>query len=39
MKLIAEKYGKTHVIISNADTRILIRGKKEEIRAEVERCI
>lgn len=39
MKLMAEKYGKTHVIIGNADTRILLRGKKAEIRAEVERCM
>jgi hypothetical protein len=39
MAYIAEKYGKTHVFIGNADTRILLYGSKEEIRAEVERCM
>ncbi len=36
---IVEKYGKTHVIIGNADTRILLSGPQEAIRAEVERCL
>ncbi len=36
---IAEKYGKTHVIIGNADTRVLLYGTKEEIRTETERCM
>ena len=36
---IAAKYGQTHVIIGNADTRILLMGTKAEIRAEVERCM
>ena len=39
MKYIAEKYGKTHVFIGNADTRILLSGPKPAIRAEVERCM
>lgn len=39
MKYIAEKYGKTHSFIGNADTRILLSGTKEEIRAEVQRCM
>ncbi len=39
MQRIADGYGKTHVFIGNADTRILLRGKKDEIRAEVERCM
>ena len=39
MQYIADVYGKTHVFIGNADTRILLRGKKDEIRAEVERCM
>lgn len=39
MKYIAEKYGKTHVFIGNADTRVLLTGTKEQIRAEVERCM
>jgi len=39
MAYIAENYGKTHAFIGNADTRILLRGKRDEIRAEVERCM
>ena len=39
MRYIAEKYGKTHFFIGNADTRILLSGGKTEIRAEVERCM
>ncbi len=39
MAYIAEKYGKTHVFIGNADTRILLSGTQAEIRAEVERCM
>jgi uroporphyrinogen-III decarboxylase len=36
---IVEKYGQTHVIIGNADTRILLNGTRDQIRAEVERCM
>jgi hypothetical protein len=39
MAYMAEKYGKTHVIVGNADTRILLSGSREEIRTEVERCM
>lgn len=39
MAYIAEKYGKTHVFIGNADTRILLEGSKESIYNEVKRCI
>ncbi len=39
MAYIAEKYGKTHVFIGNADTRILLSGTKEAIYAEVARCM
>jgi hypothetical protein len=39
MKYIAEKYGKSHVFIGNADTRILLSGTKEQIREEVQRCM
>lgn len=39
LETIAEKYGQTHVIIGNADTRILLSGTQAEIRAEVERCM
>jgi hypothetical protein len=36
---IVERYGQTHVIIGNADTRVLLTGSKASIRAEVERCM
>jgi hypothetical protein len=39
LKYMVEKYGQTHVIIGNADTSILLRGNKPQIRAEVERCM
>jgi hypothetical protein len=39
LETVVEKYGKTHVIFGNADTRILLSGTKEQIRAEVERCM
>lgn len=39
MAYIAEKYGKTHSFIGNADTRILLMGTKEEIEQEVRRCM
>ncbi len=39
LKSIIEKYGQTHVIIGNADVRILLYGTKAQIRAEVERCM
>ena len=39
MKYIAEKYGKTHSFIGNADTRILLTGTKEDIKNEVKRCM
>ncbi len=39
MKYIAEKYGRTHFFIGNADTRILLSGSREQIRAEVQRCM
>jgi hypothetical protein len=39
MRYVAEKYGRTHVFIGNADTRVLLTGTKEEIRAEVKRCM
>ncbi len=39
MRAIVEKYGQSHAIIGNADTRILLNGSKDQIRAEVERCI
>jgi hypothetical protein len=39
MEYVAGKYGRTHVIVGNADTRILEYGTKQEIRAEVQRCM
>ena len=38
MAYICEKYGQSHVIIGNADSRILQFGTMEQIRAEVKRC-
>lgn len=39
MEYIAEKYGKTHSFIGNADTNVLLRGSKEDIYNEVKRCM
>ncbi len=39
MKAIAERYGRTHFFIGNADTRVLLRADRDAIRAEVERCM
>lgn len=39
MAYIGAKYGKTHAFIGNADTRVLLSGTRQEIRAEVERCM
>ncbi len=39
MAYIAEKYGKTHSFVGNADTRILLSGTKDEIYNEVKRCM
>lgn len=39
MSYICEKYGKSHVIIGNADTRALLYKDREYIENEVKRCI
>ena len=39
MAYVAEKYGKSHAIVGNADTRILLSGTREEIHGEVKRCM
>lgn len=39
MRYIAERYGKSHVFIGNADTRALLSNDRDAIRGEVERCI
>ena len=36
---VTEHYGKTHIIVGNADTRFLLNGNKEEIYNEVKRCM
>ena len=36
---IAEKYGKTHAFVGNADTRVLLFGSKEDIYNEVKRIM
>ena len=38
LRYIVERYGQTHVIIGNMDSRILQCGTPEQIRAEVKRC-
>ena len=38
LERIVERYGQTHVIVGNVDTRILTFGSHEQIRAEVRRC-
>jgi len=39
LEAIVERYGQTHVIVGNADTRILLSGGRGAIRTEVERCM
>ncbi|MEF9839379.1 MAG: uroporphyrinogen decarboxylase family protein [Lachnospiraceae bacterium] len=39
LQYIADNYGKTHVMIGNADTRTLLLGTKEDIYKEVKRCM
>ena len=39
MLYIAERYGKTHSFVGNADTRILLNGSKDDIYNEVKRCM
>ncbi len=39
LEYLVERYGQTHVIIGNADTRILLNGSRADVRAEVERCM
>jgi len=36
---LAARFGRTHVIVGNADTRILLSGSREAIRGEVARCL
>ncbi len=39
LQYIVERYGQTHVIVGNADTRVLLTGSHDAIRAEVVRCM
>lgn len=39
MAYVAEKYGKSHSFIGNADTRVLFSGTREQIYDEVKRCM
>ena len=39
MAYVAERYGKSHVFVGNVDTNILLMGSKEDIEAEVKRCM
>ncbi|MCM8829633.1 MAG: hypothetical protein NC824_01345 [Candidatus Omnitrophica bacterium] len=39
LEYVVEKYGRTHVIMGNADCRIITFGTKQEIEAEVKRCM
>ena len=39
LELICKKYGQTHVIIGNADCRILTFGTEEDVYEEVKRCM
>ncbi|MBN2557482.1 MAG: hypothetical protein JXB33_01865 [Clostridia bacterium] len=39
LKAIADRYGKSHVIIGNADTRIIMFGSRDDIHGEVRRCM
>ncbi|NQT21084.1 MAG: hypothetical protein HQ592_15355 [Planctomycetes bacterium] len=39
LEYIVKNYGQTHVIIGNADCRVLTFGTKEDVRKEVKRCM
>ncbi len=39
LEYVADRYGQTHVLIGNVDTRALLSGDKDDIRTEVERCM
>jgi hypothetical protein len=39
LKYIIEHYGRTHILVGNADTRVLLNGTRSEIRQEVERVM
>jgi len=39
LESVVRKYGPTHVIMGNADTRVLTFGTPDEVRVEVKRCM
>jgi hypothetical protein len=39
LRYVVERYGQSHIIIGNADTRVLLMGSHEDIKHEVERCM
>jgi len=39
LRYVVERYGQSHIIIGNADTRVLLTGTHEDIKREVERCV
>jgi hypothetical protein len=39
LETLVERYGQTHILIGNVDTRALLAGNREAIRSEVERCV
>lgn len=39
LRVAAERYGKTHVLVGNVDTRTLLSGPVSAVEAEVERCM
>ncbi len=39
LQAVCQRYGRTHVIIGNADCRVLTDGTAEDVRAEAARCL
>jgi len=39
LEMMAERFGKTHVLIGNVDTRTLLYGTNDDIRHQVKRCV
>jgi hypothetical protein len=39
LSVLADRYGESHFLIGNGDTRILLRGDRAAIRNEVQRCM
>ena len=39
LNYVVERYGQSHIIIGNVDTRVLLSGTREDIKREVQRCM